>query len=79
MKEKIKSIIVLIVINLLTSLICKLVYDSLLLDTFKITLGYSQWIAIVIISNILFKPNPQPIKNDNEREKVSRNIFKNGF
>lgn len=79
MKEIIKKIIVFIVINLLTALACKLTYDTLLFDTFKIVLGYPQWIALALISNLLFTAIPQPLKNDTKREKISRDIFKNGF
>lgn len=44
-----------------------------------VQISYAQWIAIFIISNLLFKPAPQSTKNDTQRPKIPRDILKDGF
>jgi hypothetical protein len=79
MKEKLIKIISAILLILISALICKVVYDLLLEELFTAKISYLQWLAMLIISNLLLKPDPQSLKNDNKRIKIPRDVFENGL
>lgn len=54
MKNFISGILSWLVMQSFLGLICWLIYNQFLVESFKIELGYIEWTSIVIIASIIF-------------------------
>jgi hypothetical protein len=76
-KGFISGIISWLVMQLFLGLICWLIYDKFLVNSFNLELGYIEWTSIVIIASILFphgetqNPIDKKLKNINDTNILS--------